>query len=111
MNRFLFATLLCGLALPGQAQDRNANWLMPANNWLSFSNSPPTAAAGGNVTGVISSCMSDPSGMFLFHTDALGVLNAQHQLMANGPPPITPYIPNNLTGKSTQGLLTVTKLG
>jgi hypothetical protein len=111
MNRSLTTILLGGIAFLCHAQGRNANWLMKGNNWVSFNSTPPATTVGGNVSGVITSCMSDPTGTLLFHADDLGVLNAQHQLMANGPTPIPPYLPNNLPGSFMQGRLAVPKPG
>jgi hypothetical protein len=111
MNRTLCFLLLFSAAIFGNAQGRNANWLMAGNNWLSFNGTPPTAQTGSGVSGQVTSCMSNPAGTLLFFGDDSGLLNASLQTMANGPTVTSPYFPNNLPTNPYQGRLLVPKPG
>jgi hypothetical protein len=84
---------------------------MSNGNWVSFNSTPPGLLSGSAVNGYSTSAISDASGTLLFYSDDIGVMNALHQPMANGPTPIPPYWPNNLPTNPFQGRLIIPKPG
>ncbi|MBL7932398.1 MAG: hypothetical protein JNL60_10875, partial [Bacteroidia bacterium] len=83
INRIFFLLLILSV-FTLRSQNEFSKWTFGTNAGLDFSTSPPTPFTSSSGPASTGATLSDSNGNLLFYTDGFGVLDKNHNLMANG---------------------------